>query len=265
MTQPVAVPEVQEDSDATVYSVPVEDEDDLDRTIAIPKAAPVREEEEDDSPTVRAPKPMSLLLLRQSTGVAYQLDSILVQLGRSAKRSDVAFPDNMSISNHHADIIQHNGQCYLRDAGSSNGTFVGETQLQPDENVLLENPATFRLYNETFHLLRGAAVHAITETGVVVMLRNTATQEMFFLEGDQLWMGRAFKWPRGTFDDPRISRKHAQILVQNGEAYLRDNNSTNGTALNDLPNLKPGQMAQLHSGDLIQMGDTRVEVSIFKL
>jgi hypothetical protein len=53
-------------------------------------------------------------------------------------------------------------------------------------------------------------------------------------------------------DDPAISRRHAEILRQEGQVYIRDLNSTHGTQVNGNPIFHQ----RLSPGDHIQVGST---------
>lgn len=53
-------------------------------------------------------------------------------------------------------------------------------------------------------------------------------------------------------DNPRVSHRHAIITEEDGNYYLQDNNSTNGTMLNGM-DLQPGEMKPLKDGDEIRL------------
>lgn len=55
-----------------------------------------------------------------------------------------------------------------------------------------------------------------------------------------------------TLDHPRVSRQHAHVDQRNGEWWLVDDHSTNGTLVNDAP----AEVRRLESGDRIQVGGT---------
>ena len=53
-------------------------------------------------------------------------------------------------------------------------------------------------------------------------------------------------------DHPRVSRAHAHVECRDGEWWLVDDHSTNGTLVNDAP----ADVRRLHSGDRVQVGGT---------
>lgn len=55
-------------------------------------------------------------------------------------------------------------------------------------------------------------------------------------------------------DNTNISRTHVNILYKNGDFYIVDNNSTNGTSLNGVQ-MAPGKEYKLNSGDRVTLAD----------
>jgi uncharacterized ubiquitin-like protein YukD len=53
---------------------------------------------------------------------------------------------------------------------------------------------------------------------------------------------------------PSVSRRHAQVIHRQGEYFLTDLRSTNGTYLNG-QRLEPDDRARLHHGDQVRFGD----------
>ncbi len=62
-----------------------------------------------------------------------------------------------------------------------------------------------------------------------------------------------------VIEDPKVSRQHAEIRLVDGEVYLRDMGSTNGTYVNDA--IVKGEQ-KLNDGDLIQIGRTKITYSV---
>jgi len=56
-----------------------------------------------------------------------------------------------------------------------------------------------------------------------------------------------------------VSRRHAQIHVQNSELFIRDLGSTNGTRLNGAV-IPANQMVRLRDGDELELGQFRTVV-----
>ncbi|MCX7800641.1 MAG: FHA domain-containing protein [Fimbriimonadales bacterium] len=60
--------------------------------------------------------------------------------------------------------------------------------------------------------------------------------------------------------DPRVSRRHAAIILEEGRVTLEDLGSTNGTTVNGQP-LPPGQQRELQPGDKVAFGGVETAIS----
>ena len=88
---------------------------------------------------------IALIIGRDATGNAFPLPEAGIHLGR--ERGDVLFPEDGYVSGLHCRLAPENGQLYLTDLGSSNGTFVrinGETDVI-DGDILLMGQQLFRI------------------------------------------------------------------------------------------------------------------------
>jgi pSer/pThr/pTyr-binding forkhead associated (FHA) protein len=67
-------------------------------------------------------------------------------------------------------------------------------------------------------------------------------------------------------DDPeaKISRRHARIINHNGQYFIEDLGSTNGTFVNRGRRLLPGKRHMLQSGDEIIVGKTFLKFQILR-
>ena len=57
----------------------------------------------------------------------------------------------------------------------------------------------------------------------------------------------------------RVSRKHARILRRQGQFFIEDLGSANGTSINGRPKLKPQEPHVLMNGDVIRIGHTTLK------
>lgn len=67
-------------------------------------------------------------------------------------------------------------------------------------------------------------------------------------------IGKGKEWADGVIPDNLISRIHAQLDEEDGEVFITDLNSTNGTGVND-ELLEANQTVQLKSGDVIHFSE----------
>lgn len=219
---------------------------------------------EEETPTVRAEDNLRVVLLHPATGACYFLNSAQIRVGRSERRCDIVISDNQSLSNHHADIIRYNGRCYLRDAGSSNGTFVNDDRLPAEGRVVLNEVDTFRLYNESFQIVYGdAAIELLTMENTIALTNERNNQTRVLIQ-KRTTLGRDKRNTQGLFEDPKVSRNHADIFWRDNIPYVFDRESTNGTYLNGKSLAKETEYA-LCDGDTIQIGDTSLVVHIITL
>lgn len=64
-----------------------------------------------------------------------------------------------------------------------------------------------------------------------------------------------------VLQDPTISRRHAQITVEEGRLLIEDLGSTNGTAVGSTP-VKPGAPGGAYNGDTVRFGNVTLTVSL---
>jgi len=106
----------------------------------------------------------------------------------------------------------------------------------------------------------------------LVIEKGRSTGKQFMLSDIEAQIGR---WDAdgGIFpdvdldtDDPeaKVSRRHARITLSNGQYFLEDLGSTNGTFINRGKRLPPGQRQALCDGDEIIVGKTFLRFHIVK-
>lgn len=106
----------------------------------------------------------------------------------------------------------------------------------------------------------------------LVIEKGRSTGKQFMLNDVEAHIGR---WDAdgGIFpdvdldtDDPeaKVSRRHARITLSNGQYFLEDLGSTNGTFINRGKRLPPGQRQALCDGDEIIVGKTFLRFHIVK-
>lgn len=106
----------------------------------------------------------------------------------------------------------------------------------------------------------------------LVIERGRSAGKQFPLSDDESQIGR---WDAdgGIFpdvdldaDDPeaKVSRRHARIMRRNGQYYIEDLGSTNGTFINRGRRLLPGDRQSLRDGDEIIVGKTFLRFHVVK-
>ena len=95
----------------------------------------------------------------------------------------------------------------------------------------------------------GPTVGLMTST-----LHRKSTQSVITITRYPFTIGRHAKFcDYAVEEDGAISKRHVTILLRRGQAYIRDNASTNGTKLNGLP-IPPNTDVELPSGATFQIG-----------
>ena len=119
-----------------------------------------------------------------------------------------------------------------------------EAQPKPGEEMLAERPA---------------AEIAAPEATPLFVWHGDSRGEFFVLrEGEQLVLGRDPDQCHFTIPEALVSRKHCILLKKNGEIWVRDANSSNGTFVNE----QRVQSARLSAGDVVRIGSCRISVAV---
>jgi hypothetical protein len=126
------------------------------------------------------------------------------------------------------------------------------------------------------HVSAGLSLSSIRPPGKpharLVIEKGRSSGKQFMLSDTEAQIGR---WDAdgGIFpdvdldtDDPeaKVSRRHARITLSNGQYFLEDLGSTNGTFINRGKRLPPGQRQALCDGDEIIVGKTFLRFHIVK-
>ena len=183
-----------------------------------------------------------LLLGERRYGVS---DARATTVGR-APDCDIIL-DNSSVSRRHAEIVPGPDGYALRDLNSANGSWVGLTRSQPNTPQVVRDGDLLRFgeVSATFALGREGSVAVGAPSGGAAKLVGPAGEIVLTKEITSL--GRAAECDV-VVGDERASRLHAQIVgIGDGDRYLRDMGSANGTLVNG---------ARVFDAHLLQDGDT---------
>ena len=189
-----------------------------------------------------------------------------VTIGRDA--AGITLPD-ASVSRIHATITVDNaGNVSVTEAGSTNGTLLDGQLLRKGVSVFAQNGSTvqFGAIKGTLVVPVSARAGALPATPEVKPLAVAAAgdRRATLLAKD----GRVVPITDTVFtvgrrpgnllcitDDQFISGMHAELVWRNGETFVVDKNSTNGTFVND-QKLTPGSEMIVNNGDRVKFGAT---------
>ncbi|MGA2035553.1 MAG: FHA domain-containing protein, partial [Thermoguttaceae bacterium] len=162
----------------------------------------------------------------------------IIRVGRLPD-NDVVL-DYPIVSGHHARIVFEQGQAWLEDCESRNGTAVGSpgnrierAQLSPDDIVYF---GTLRVPAARL-LAGGLALGSQPYTALKVAAQETI-------------VGRA-RTCDIVLDDPRVSRRHARLVRSGEHVTIEDLHTSNGTFVNAQQITAP---QALRSGDIVAIG-----------
>jgi pSer/pThr/pTyr-binding forkhead associated (FHA) protein len=189
-----------------------------------------------------------------------------VTIGRDA--AGITLPD-ASVSRIHATITVDNaGNVSITEAGSTNGTLLDGQLLRKGVSVFAQNGSTvqFGAIKGTLVIPVSARAGALPATPEVKPLAVAAAgdRRATLLAKD----GRVVPIADTVFtvgrrpgnllcitDDQFISGMHAELVWRNGQTFVVDKNSTNGTFVND-QKLTPGSEMIVNNGDRVKFGAT---------
>lgn len=226
------------------------------------------------APLREAPqKPTLLMLTGEQVGREYLLTNRVTTIGRSAS-NDIVISDSRT-SRRHVEIVQENGMFWAVDAGSANGFYVNDQQVQRAQ-LQSGDIITIGLFRMAFQ--SGAAPQpgsppagnpvstVMVDPQAVSQILANANQppQPVIIDENYLQHIDLRQRPLTSFgreqgvndlvlDNPQVSRRHLQIANRNGSFGAADLNSTNGTFVN-------GQRIQavlLNDGDIINIGPYR--------
>ena len=91
----------------------------------------------------------SALLINLQNGTRISISQMPFVIGKSEKKSDYVL-DNPAVSRAHARIIERQGNYYVIDLGSTNGTYIRDKRLESDKEYLLADNDTLKIADNEF-------------------------------------------------------------------------------------------------------------------
>jgi len=191
-----------------------------------------------------------------ATGQSYCLEQTEEEVGRES--GTVIFDDDMTVSPRHA-LFKYEGQrLYLKDLTSHNGTYLRIRKPIPlkDGDVFLagEQVLKFTIFRSPDPPTEGQARFCGTplrpwRMQITQLLAGGVSGAVYPSRRRKMEVGRSHcdvSFP----DDPYISGRHCRIEEENGEFFLHDLQSRNGTFFRLAPEIEVG----LQEGDHVFIG-----------
>jgi pSer/pThr/pTyr-binding forkhead associated (FHA) protein len=214
------------------------------------------------------------LTLPEGLEQEFELGKPVITIGR-AMTNDIVLGD-ARVSRNHARIECGSGGCTLIDLGSSNGTRLNgnrvvQANLTPGDVI--------DLGSSSLHYLEAAPVDesgmtiinsdadleaSLDQATIAVSLNNTSSPRLVVHTPERTWeisldefesiiIGRAAS-DEIYLDNPKVSRRHAQVMRKGDQFILRDLGSTNGTWVKD----KRIEEHRLVNGDVFRIGGAQI-------
>lgn len=154
---------------------------------------------------------------------------------------DISYPEDALLSPRHASLSLRSGKVFLKDLGSTNGTFIKQrqdTELASGD-VFLLGRELFRFITQSLEEPQGSTEGTAVLRGAPKLQRGGVTAkieriqltgeaiEQFKLDKAETTLGRT-KGDLIFKNDPYMSGQHARILAQPGRFLLQDLKSRNG-------------------------------------
>ena len=205
------------------------------------------------------PEPLTVRLSRGGEVVSLRLTPGSEMMLGQIKDSPLTavFGEFAGMSRNHASIgVSTDGDVWIRDNGSGNGTWINGDRISAGRKVLLYSGDTLKMGGlET----RVAAEPKPAELRWISRRLNEPCFEMNMVvrPGSEVSLGDETFSPllRGIAEQPRVARNHATVgVTPEGRAWIRDNGSTEGTEVN-YRRIRPHEPVALSNTDDVSLGD----------
>lgn len=197
-------------------------------------------------------------------GGSYELDRPQAQIGRDPSESDVLV-DDPAVSWLHAEVAFHDGGCYVRDLGSTNGTYVNRTLVTIPH--LLRDGDVIHCGNTDLSFTTTAASRSTADRGAEPTPVETSSEGARLRADAGPMLGLSFALGREpvtvgrdesctiSLKDATVSRRHVGFRPEGTRWAVVDMASTNGTFVNGRA-LDANLPTPLSHGDEVKVGDT---------
>ena len=185
----------------------------------------------------------------------YEFESGTFILGRSTKSDITLAADN--VSRKHAKLFTKNGMLFIEDLGSANGTFVNGRKIK--KATILFDGSVVKIGDFHIHIAGGPKDFNDKQTYLrLIGLNKSVKDAIIEMKDKTAVIGRGNECQLIVVD-PSVSRVHARFIArEDGTVVVNDTGSANGTFVNG----KRVKTWELHSGDILRIGDLEFNVEI---
>jgi ABC-2 type transport system ATP-binding protein len=214
-----------------------------------------------------APVPQMTLVIIEGGEAERELSVTSIAVIGRDPGVDLVITDS-DVSARHASLTPLDAGFAIEDLGSTNGTFVNGSRLAAAQELRAGD--RIQLGGTVLEVCGDAVQSALPAVQVTRVKQIPALPMLVFIAGQlkgtmtpagaQLVVGRELGAADVILDkDAAVSRRHAAFSPAGGGLTIQDMGSTNGTLVNGA---RLTGTAALHTGDLVQIGDTVIEVQV---
>lgn len=191
----------------------------------------------------------------------FSLTRLRTVIGREF--GDILLREDLNVSRIHMALIAEGRNLYLEDLGSSNGTFLNGTRIQPQKRYPLSDGDTVHLGDTKIKVtFKGLKKDEDESTGVFL----TSGSAKYRLRRGENTIGRLPTNNIRIEDDPYLAREHASVFLEESPAgddfvYVLDKHSSNGTFINE-KKIASGARIRIKPGDVLKMGEREYRLEL---
>lgn len=148
------------------------------------------------------------------------------------------------VSSSHAEItLLDGGEIIIEDLGSTNGTYVGEKRIKPNQEVTVRRGDRVRFADTDLNWSRVPSLPSNSSYKQIINIGTNYRNDLQVNSG-------------------AVSRFHATLKIdKNGNAFIVDNGSRNGTKVNGIKSAKD-HPTPIKRGDIILLGNEDITENI---
>lgn len=165
------------------------------------------------------------------------------------------------ISRYHCEICYMNGEFLVRDLGSTTGTFF---YLRPHGHFLMFVGLMVKLGETELQVLSQTAVGTESPEQVVLFYEGPLAGHKVHIPSTGITIGRRHNNNLVLVQDGTVSAHHAVIFCEEGEFFLSDLGSCNGTCIRLSMERTDSDWHPIMDGDMIGAGCTKIQCRIHR-
>lgn len=182
------------------------------------------------------------------------------RIGRHTSNS-LVIPEP-GISRYHCEISCNGSEFCVRDLGSTTGTYF---YLRPHSRLLMFTGLLIKLGETEFSVVSQTSPDDENPDLVVHFYEGPLSGHKVHVVSEGMTIGRRHSNVLVLLHDTTVSAHHAQISCENGEFFISDLGSCNGTCVRLSPELIQSDWHPVFNGDVLGAGCTKVRCTLHEL